>query len=166
MDTFQQQIPKGKKQKPSWFDRELQNVNGNEEVLIASMDYNKMYRDAPRIFKDLMHRNINLAIYGKYFINNSPLMIALYDHAYEKYCRYSTIYNALVTYNESWAKAQPDSYDILNYQATLIQNYQRLSAAYAIICQVLYNVKKTNDPSYLFSLSDKLSQYRMELQNE
>ena len=164
--SYQAQIPKGRKQKPSWFDRELQNVNGNEEVLIASMDYNKMYRDAPKIFKDLMYRNVNLAIYGKYFMNNSPLTSAIYDHAYEKYCRYSMICNALIQYNEGWVKAHPEDYNVLNYQTTLIQNYQRLATAYSIICQVIDNVKKTNDPSYLFSLSDKLMPYKAELQNE
>lgn len=159
------QPPKARKAKPCWFDRELQNVNGNKEVLIASMDYQKMYKDAQKIFKDLMYRNVNLAEYGVYFIN-TELMSALYDNAYERFCRYSVLYNALFMYHDNHYKSAPNDTDILNYEVVLMNNYQRLFTAYNIIVEVLDNVKKTGDPSYLFSLSDRLNPYRQDLQNE
>lgn len=161
---FQDGNIKAKKQKLSWFDLELQKNGNNMETLISGMDDNKIYRDAQRIFRDLMHRNINLAIYGTFF-TNPRFMNLIYSNAYERYCKYNTLYNALILYNESLNK-DPSNTATNEYVVSLMANYQKLSFAYSFICESLDAVQRTGNPSYLFSLSEKLYPYQAELRNE
>lgn len=162
---FQQQPLKGKKPKPSWFDQELQRNNGNTETLIAAMDDGKIFRDAQRIFKDLMYRNVNLELYGGYFLD--PRFInALYNNAYDRWLRYSTLYQALFMFNEHHVKVAPQETDSINYEVILMTNYSKLVNAYIIICEILDMVRTTGQPSYLYSLSDKLLPFREELRSE
>lgn len=162
---FQPAQIKGRKPKPSWFDIELQRNNGNTETLITAMGDDKLYKDATRIFKDLMHRNINLEVYGQYF-NDTRLMYNLYNKAYDRYMYHTTICNAVSHYHNYHLNAAPNDVDSLNYEITVANNSQRLANAYSLICESLNLVKETKNPSYLYALSDKLAPYRTELQNE
>lgn len=155
---------KARKPKPCWFDLELQKNGNNMETLITGMDDTKIYRDSQRIFRDLMYRNVNLATYGVFF-TNQRFMNIIYQNAYDRYCKYNALYNALLCYNEFLSKDSSNNATI-DYIVSLMAFYQKLSFAYSFICEALNAVKTTGNPSYLFSLSDKLAPYQTELRNE
>jgi hypothetical protein len=155
----------GKRMRPNWFDRELQNNGGNADTLIRAMDTMKMYNDAPRIFKDLMYRNIDMETYGHYFLDNN-FIEQLYLRAYNNWRLYTTLYNAVCMSIEMLSRNAVVNESEIKYQEGIRNTYVRLANAYGFICQKVNSTRQTKDLSYINCIGNLMDQFRNDLQSE
>ena len=154
----------GRKMKPSWFDRELQNNGNNMENLISAMDTTKIYRDSNRIFKDIMYRNIDMEKYGRYFFDQH-FMETIYQSANDKYREYYTIQNAMAISISMLTNSPSPNMQEIKYEEAIRINYSKLTQTYEVIINKLYLTKTTGDLSYINTIANDLEQIRRDLQN-
>jgi hypothetical protein len=155
----------GKRMRQNWFDRELQNNGGNAATLISAMDTMKMYNDAPRIFKDLMYRNIDMQTYGHYFLDNT-FIEQLYLRAYNNWRLYAAISNAMRISIEILLKDSKLNEPEIQYQEGVRNTYTRLANAYNLILKKVAMTRESKDLSFINCIANDIEQYRNEIQSE